>query len=36
MLNREGGGGFFNEAKPISGSKNTVVRDRVDLRVVIV
>lgn len=29
-------GGFFNEAKPISGSKNTVVRDRVDLRVVIV
>ena len=32
----ERGGGFFNEAKPISGSKNTVVRDRVDLRVVIV
>ena len=35
MLNREGGG-FFNEAKPISGRKNSVVRDRVDLRVVIV
>ena len=34
VINR--GGGFFNEAKPISGSKNTVVRDRVDLRVVIV
>ena len=30
-----GGGGLFNLAKRITGSKNTVVRDRVDrLRVV--
>ena len=29
---KEGGGGLFNLAKRITGSKNIVVRERVDLR----
>ena len=32
-LKREGGGGLFNLAKHITCSKNTVVSDTVDLRV---
>ena len=34
LLLRGGEGGLFNIAKRITGSKNTVVRDGVDLRVV--
>ena len=33
-LLRGGGGGLFNLAKRITCSKNTVVRDRVDLHIV--